>query len=389
MRGDINMENKALLKELQRQANEKKESLHKELNQPLTFTQKAIVDGGFAIYFNLLGRRPEIDQDAARLSREKFGQFFPHSIEEMLKELLDDPKGYSQKVEEFEGICHPAAVDFPTKPTPYTLITQDPSRQIQEALTELALLSNFPSPNGNYYALDIGTGYGRLARKIEDTLKTLYGGKKGYKVFGMDISGSNIEDAKKINKETGSEIYFFVRDMNTVPFPPHTFDLVNTTDASYLNFKHRRPFYIAEIARVLNPDGGVGCITNPNEKTTLREYVYLMMRTNYKTYMNPRNIMKTTSLGQCSINIDDLVKARPDWEITSTQDMANTLERALKATIIDASNWPKRGGPAIYSGFTFAVSNEAKRALRKYEAFRESQKDAESWIEAKKEARTQ
>jgi ubiquinone/menaquinone biosynthesis C-methylase UbiE len=385
MKGGMHMEIEARARELERRANQKKESLHKELNQPLTFIQKAIVDAGFALYFDVFGKRPEIDQDAARLAGEKFGQFFPGTVEELLQELLKDPEGYSQKVEEYEKICPPVSVDFPTKPTPYMLITRDSSRQIQEVMTELALLSNFSSPHGKYYALDIGTGYGRLARTMEDTLRSLYNGRKGYKVFGMDILESNIEDAKKVNKETGSEIVFFVGDMNTVPFPSDTFNLVNTTDASYLNFRHRRPFYIAEITRVLSPDGGRGCITNPNEKTTLKEYLYLMMRSNYKTYMNPLNILRTTGLGQCSINIDDLVKARPDWEMTTTQDMANALGTALKTDIIDASNWPKQGGPAIYSGFTFAVTDKTKKALRKYIEFRDSQKEAENWINIEEE----
>ena len=150
----------------------------------------------------------------------------------------------------------------------------------------------------------MGTGYGRLARVIEDTLRSLYAGEKGYRVFGQDILEGNIEAAKKLNRETGSDIAFFTRDMNQLPFPSDSLNLVNTTDASYLNFRHRRPFYIAEIARVLRPDGGVCCITNPNENTTLKEYNYLMMRTNYRTYLNPVNMMKATVLGKCSIYID-------------------------------------------------------------------------------------
>jgi SAM-dependent methyltransferase len=374
------MEIKAQVKELEERANLKKEALHKVLNQPLTVIQKAIVDGAFAFYFNILRKRPNIDQDAARLAAEKFGQYFPNTLEEMFVELLNDPEGYSQKVKEYETICPPVSVEFPTNPAFYTLITRDPSRQIQEVFTELALLSNFPAKNGKYYALDIGTGYGRLARKIEDTLRVLYRGKKGYKVFGMDISESNIEDAKRMNLETGSEIVFFTRDMNTVPFPSNTFNLVNTTDASYLNFRHRRPFYLAEIARVLNPHEGRGCITNPNENTTLKEYNYVMMRTNYQTYLNPINIVRTSALGKCSINIDDLMNARPDWAITATRDMVNTLERALKGKIIDACDWPKEGGPAIYSQLTFSVSDKTKQELSKYIEFRERQRDTENWI---------
>jgi SAM-dependent methyltransferase len=248
-------------------------------------------------------------------------------------------------------------------------------------LTKKALFSNFPSSNGKYSALDIGTGYGRLARVIEDTLRSLYKGEKGYRVFGQDISEGNIEAAKKLNQETGSEITFFTRDMNQLPFPSDSLNLANTTDASYLNFRHRRPFYIAEIARVLRPDGGVCCITNPNEKTTLKEYNYVMMRTNYRTYLNPVNIMKAAVLGKCSIYIDALSKARPDWALTTTVDMTDTLTRALKADVIDILNWPKKGGPSIYSGFTFAINDSTKKQIEKYTKFRENQKATEQWFD--------
>ena len=368
-------------KELLKQTREKEESLHRVLNQPLSFIQKALVDGLYTFYFDVLGKKPKIDEDAARLAREEFKKYFPENLEEMLAQLLEDPEGYQQKVAAFEKICPPIFVDFPTNPSYYRVITSDPSRQLQEVLTRLALFSNFPSSNGNYSALDVGTGYGRLARVIEDTLRSLYAGEKGYKVFGQDILEGNIEAAKKLNRETGSEITFFTRDMNQIPFPSDSLNLVNTTDASYLNFKHRRPFYIAEIARVLRPDGGVCCITNPNENTTLKEYNYLMMRTNYRTYMNPVNIMKATVLGKCSIYIDALSKARPDWALTTTADMTDTLKRALKADIIDITNWPKKGGPSIYSGFTFAVNDSTKKQIDRYTKFRERRKVAEQWFD--------
>ena len=375
------MKKEEAAKELLKQTREKEETLHEVLNQPLSFTQKALVDGLYTFYFDVLGKKPKINKDAARQARETFKKYFPEKVEEMLAQLLDDPEGYQQKVVAFEKICSPVFVDFPTDPSYYRVIISDPSRQLQEVLTRKALFSNFPSSDGKYSALDVGTGYGRLARVIEDTLRSLYAGEKDYRVFGMDILESNIEAAKKLNRETGSKITFFTRDMNQIPFPSDSFNLVNTTDASYLNFRHRRPFYIAEIARVLRPDGGVCCITNPNENTTLKEYNYLMMRTNYRTYLNPVNIMKATVLGKCSIYIDALSKARPDWALTTTADMTNLLKRVLKTDIIDVNNWPKKGGPSIYSGFTFAVNENTKKQIEKYTKFRENQKMAEQWFD--------
>ena len=375
------MKKEEAAKELLKQTKEKEETLYELLNQPLSFIQKALVDGLYTFYFDVLGKKPKINEDAARQARETFKKYFPEKVEEMLAQLLDDPEGYQQKVVAFEKICPPVFVDFPTDPSYYRVIISDPSRQLQEVLTKLALFSNFPSSNGKYSALDVGTGYGRLARVIEDTLRSLYAGEKGYRVFGQDILKGNIEAAKKLNRETGSDIAFFTRDMNQLPFPSDSLNLVNTTDASYLNFRHRRPFYIAEIARVLRPDGGVCCITNPNENTTLKEYNYLMIRTNYRTYLNPVNMMKATVLGKCSIYIDALSKARPDWALTTTADMIDTLTRALKADIIDITNWPKKGGPSIYSGFTFAVNDSTKKQIEKYKKFRESRKAAEQWFD--------
>lgn len=368
-------------KQLLNRTKEKEKSLHRELNQPLSFIQKTLVDALYTFYFDMLGKKPKIDEDAARLAREKFKNYFPDKLEEMLAQLLCDPEGYQQKVDAFEKDCPPVFVDFPTNPSYYRVVTSDPSRRLQEVLTRLAFLSNFDSSKNGYYALDMGTGYGRLARVIEDAARTLFTGEKDYRVFGMDISENNIEAAKKLNQELASDVNFFTRDMNQIPFPSDSINLVNTTDASYLNFRHRRPFYLAEIARVLSPDSGVCCITNPNENTTLKEYNYVMMRTNYRTYFNPLNIMKAMVLGKCSIYIDALSKARPDWELTTTADMTNTLTKGLKADIIEINNWPEKGGPAIYSGFTFAVNDDTKKQLEKYTKFRESGKAADEWFD--------
>ena len=132
-------------KELLKQTKEKEETLHEVLKQPLSFIQKALVDGLYKFYFDVLGKKPKIDEDAARQAREPFNKYFPERVEEMVVQLLDDPEGYQQKVVAFEKICPPVFVDFPTNPSYYRVITSDPSRQLQEVLTRLALLSNFPS----------------------------------------------------------------------------------------------------------------------------------------------------------------------------------------------------------------------------------------------------
>ena len=202
------MKKEEAVKELLKQTKEKEETLYGLLSQPLSFIQKAMVDGLYTFYFDVLGKKPKIDEDAARQARETFKNYFPEKVEQMLAQLLDDPEGYHKKVVAFEKICPPVFVDFPTDPSYYRVIISDPSRQLQEVLTRLALFSNFPSANGKYSALDVGTGYGRLARVMEDTLRSLYAAGKNYKVFGQDILEANIESAKKLNRETGSEITF-------------------------------------------------------------------------------------------------------------------------------------------------------------------------------------
>jgi len=44
---------------LLKQTREKEETLHEALNQPLSFIQKALVDGLYTFYFYVLGRNPK------------------------------------------------------------------------------------------------------------------------------------------------------------------------------------------------------------------------------------------------------------------------------------------------------------------------------------------
>ncbi len=106
-----------------------------------------------------------------------------------------------------------------------------------------------------------------------------------------------------------------------------------------------------------------------------------MMRTNSRTYMNPANVLKAMVLGKCSVYIDALSKARPDWALTTTGDMTNALKNVLKSDIINVNNWPKKGGLPIYSGITFAVNDLTKKQIERYAKFRERQKTAEKWFD--------
>ncbi|MBW2637324.1 MAG: class I SAM-dependent methyltransferase [Deltaproteobacteria bacterium] len=342
-----------------------------------------MVDVCLTLYFELIGNRIKIkvDQDAARIARDTFCKYFPDTVEGMLAELLRDPEGYIQKVEEYESLCPPPMVDFGTETKTFKLIMNDPARQMEEARTEAALLSSIVSCNGNpYYALDIGTGNGRLARVMENSIRDISGNQKGYEVFGVDISEKNIEDATSLNKKTGESIVFKKGDMNRLLFPSGVFGLVNSASASYLNPRHRRPFDIAEMARVLSPDYGRATVTNPTENFSLKNYSYMMMRTNRETYLNPMNIVQVMFLGQCGAQIEDLMKARPEMQVTTTNDMTNMLKRTLQAERLDAGTWPLQGGPPLFWGFTFSVSSKTKESLGRYIALREKQRKHEDWL---------
>jgi len=157
-----------------------------------------------------------------------FKKYFPEKVEEMLAQLLDDPEGYHQKVVAFEKICPPVFVDFPTDPSYYRVIISDPSRQLQEVLTKLALFFKFFHlqtvsilPLMWARVWPARQGY----RRHIAALFTREGRATGS--FGQDILEGNVDAAKKLNRETGSEITFFTRDMNQIPFPSDSLNLVN------------------------------------------------------------------------------------------------------------------------------------------------------------------
>jgi len=91
------MKKEEAAKELLKQTKEKEETLNEMLNQPLSFIQKALVDGLYTFYFDVLGKKPKIDEDAAKQARETFKKYFPEKLEEMLAQLLDDPEAIIRK----------------------------------------------------------------------------------------------------------------------------------------------------------------------------------------------------------------------------------------------------------------------------------------------------
>jgi SAM-dependent methyltransferase len=96
------------------------------------------------------------------------------------------------------------------------------------------------------FVLDIGCGVGR---------HLLYLGERGFKVAGIDISPSGIEQSRELCAERGIAFEGHVGDMYTLPWADNTFDgaFAIATINHHLRADIART--LAEIRRVLKPGG--------------------------------------------------------------------------------------------------------------------------------------
>lgn len=95
------------------------------------------------------------------------------------------------------------------------------------------------------YSIGRKSSIGRIARFIA---------MKKYQVYGVDISPTMIDLARKYNQDLPN-LKFIVNDGKSIPFPSNYFDLVY----SVLVFQHLpkgiAELYLSEIWRVLKPSG--------------------------------------------------------------------------------------------------------------------------------------
>ncbi len=91
--------------------------------------------------------------------------------------------------------------------------------------------------------LDLGTGTGILARNFA---------KRGCIVTGVDISENQISAAKKLAKEEGLAINFFVSAAESTNLPDNAFDVI-TASSCWLYFD--KSIVILEVKRLLDPHG--------------------------------------------------------------------------------------------------------------------------------------
>lgn len=116
--------------------------------------------------------------------------------------------------------------------------------------------------NGNMW-LDVCSGTGEMA----SYLKRL--APKNTKVFACDFSFPMIQEALK--KKEASEITFMVSDINSLPFPDHSFDLVTISFAVRNINLDREKFLrvLQEINRVLKPGGRFVAVETSQPKSEL------------------------------------------------------------------------------------------------------------------------
>jgi tellurite methyltransferase len=94
--------------------------------------------------------------------------------------------------------------------------------------------------------LDIGCGVGRHA---------LFLAQHGFRVTGMDLSRSGINIASEAASDAGVKIDFQLGDFTDLPCPNRSFDLALAWNVIYHGDKNIVRTAIAEIHRVLQPDG--------------------------------------------------------------------------------------------------------------------------------------
>lgn len=109
-------------------------------------------------------------------------------------------------------------------------------------------------PKEECLCLDIGCGYGRLAKEVVAK-------NKKAKVLGIDVSKTFVSLFNKRLRERGKA---FVGDARRLPFKSNSFDLVYcVVTLMYLEKLYDQKKAISEILRVLKPQG-VAVIIEPN-----------------------------------------------------------------------------------------------------------------------------
>ncbi len=135
-------------------------------------------------------------------------------------------------------------------------IYQDDEESIFDASrrTTARMASKLKNLSADSYVLDVGAGYGGVARYLAHTY--------GCRVVALNLSERENERGRQMNKEQGVDHLIEVVDgaFEDIPYEASTFDVVWCQDS----FLHSgdRPRVMSEVARVLKP-GGEFIFTDP------------------------------------------------------------------------------------------------------------------------------
>jgi arsenite methyltransferase len=102
--------------------------------------------------------------------------------------------------------------------------------------------------------LDVGSGLG-----VDAFIAANYAGEKG-KVVGIDIAKREVEHAQKRATDRNLDIRFINADMEAIPVPDGSFDVVISNGAFCMAPNKEKAF--AEIFRVLKPGGRISICTS-------------------------------------------------------------------------------------------------------------------------------
>jgi arsenite methyltransferase len=144
--------------------------------------------------------------------------------------------------------------------------------------------------------LDVGSGLG-----IDSILAAHHAGPDG-KVIGIDISQKEVDHAQSRSDERHLDIRFAVADMEEIPLPDNSFDVVISNGAFCLAPNKERAF--AELYRVLKPGGRIAVCTTTIQSEKLDKAVKwpLCMR----MFISKNELLPLcTRLGYVDVVVDD------------------------------------------------------------------------------------
>jgi SAM-dependent methyltransferase len=323
----------------------------------------------------------EVVEKANRIFHELFcdrTKKAAHPIEsdliEMTRDALDDPRGFEEKIGQYEREAGRAEVTFVALGRKFDVIVTDPLRK-KEVLSILDVLLSRHNllANEPFHLIDFGTGNGRFPFAADRYLSSVLNGSNRYLITGIDINSSALEDAERIRSERkeklASIVDFRYGDMTNAPFRNETASVTTTLSTAYVLPTYDKVRQLLEMLRVLII-GGVGIMTGPNQKFRIRPYARYMVKTNWEMYLKkPMNAAYAASFGPTEMLIEGMAIRRRDFALTDTNQFRRLLQM-LGCDDIVVKTWPDKGGPDLYSLFCFKKTNRTARVMKRWDLYK-------------------